>query len=403
MTYLFGDSTPFPFPFDFLKTLEAFMKTGTQAVLLEQQARKIAEAASVAREERKSGLEALEQFHDVVLRSMDPSIVPPHRFTVDYAHQLSERAAGLVAEQRRAVQELDGGDATRVRADRDRTNEEVGKHMCAFFHAAQLPVLQTQLATKLVDGLPDASAALVYPGGIGASYTFAATRPAPWRAPLKLSDLVPHLELVVGIKKSWIGGHISREPLRLDDWVVGVAELDDSSAKIKVRRRPDQQDALVFRLRHTEGVLTADVAHPGDPNADQLPATAEPADLPHLDRLWSALRATFDELLEERPVVTHITVDSEDVISNSLGETLIERLVGVLAPTTLELARRSPNAHELSLKRESKDGRREEIYLKRANLLETLQPLPREGRAVFAPLGLDDWVPAMTQRPPPVA
>ena len=67
------------------------------------------------------------------------------------------------------------------------------------------------------------------------------------------------------------------------------------------------------------------------------------------------------------------------------------------------MARRSPNARELSLKREGSDGRREEFYLKRDQLIEALQPLPREGRAVFAPLGLDEWVPAATMRPPVVS
>src|SRR6185369_7995458 len=95
--------------------------------------------------------------------------------------------------------------------------------------------------------------------------------------------------------------------------------------------------------------------------------------------------------------------DGEDVIELGLGQRLVERLVGVLAPTALEVARRSPNARELSLKREGEGGRREEIYLKRDQLLGALEPLPHGGRAIFAPLGLDDWVPSATTRPPPVS
>jgi hypothetical protein len=235
------------------------------------------------------------------------------------------------------------------------------------------------------------------------SFTLGTAKAPAWSAPRKLSELAGHLELTVGIKKSWIGSKISREPVRLDDWVVGSAELGDTTATIAVRKKPDQKDTLIFKLRREEGVFTAGVDHPGDPNAELVPSAAEAEDLPHLERLWTALAATFDEILEERTAITAVSLDGEDVFERRLGQKLVERLVTVLAPTTLEVARRSPNQHELSLKREGDSGRREEFYLKRDHLLEGLQPLPHDGRAVFAPLGLDSWVPATTMRPPEVA
>jgi hypothetical protein len=402
MSYLFGDSTPFPQPFDFLKTLEAFMTAGTRVVLLEHQARKVAEEAAAAQGERARGLETLERFHDGVIRAVDGAVVPQHPYAVEYAQRLAERAAGLVNEQRRSIQELDDADLLRVRGERERANEEVATHLRGFFRAARLPTLETKLSTRLAEGRPEATAVLAHPGGIGVSFTFGAARSPAWSAPRRLSDLVPHLELVAGIKKSWIGNKITREPLRLDDWVVGSAELEEAAATVAVRRKADQKDTLIFTMRRDGGTFSAEIAHPGDPNAGQVPSAAEAGDLPHLERLWTALLGTFDPLLAERPVVAGITLDGEDALARGLGQTLVERLVAVLAPPTLEVAQRSPNASELSLKREGSDGRREELYLKRAELLEALQPLPREGRAVFAPLGLDEWVPAMTMRPPAV-
>ena len=74
-----------------------------------------------------------------------------------------------------------------------------------------------------------------------------------------------------------------------------------------------------------------------------------------------------------------------------------------IACTTLEVVRKSPNANELSLKREGDGGRREELYLKREQLIATLAALPHERRGIFAPLGLEDWVPAVTSRAPLVS
>jgi hypothetical protein len=402
MRYLFGDSTPFPLPFDFLRTLEAFMTAGTHVVLLEHRARQLAEERLLAQGDRTKGLEALERFHDSVLWNVKGAVVPQHPYAADYARRLVESAISLVSEQRRDVQEAHDRDAARTADERASTNEEVAGHLRTFFRTARLPTLETRLTTTLVDGRPDASALLAHPGGVGVSFTLGTSKAPSWSAPHKLSELVGHLDLVVGIKKSWLGGKVSREPVRLDDWVIGWAELGDAGAKIALRKRPDQKDTLVFELRRDLGALAAQVTHPGAPNAELLPSAVEPADLPHLDRLWTVLRTTFDDILEERASITGITLDGADALSNGLGQELVERLVGVLAPTALEVARRSPNARELSLKREGSDGRREEFYLKRDQLIEALQPLPREGRAVFAPLGLDEWVPAATARPPAV-
>ncbi|WP_205633644.1 hypothetical protein [Labilithrix luteola] len=79
----------------------------------------------------------------------------------------------------------------------------------------------------------------------------------------------------------------------------------------------------------------------------------------------------------------------------------VVRLVTMFAPTVREIAKRSPNEFELSLKMENDGGRREELYLRKDQLTSKLQPLSSAGRQVFAPLGLDTWVPGVTTAPPP--
>jgi hypothetical protein len=402
MRYLFGDSTPFPFAFDFLKTLEIFMKVGTRVVMLEQGMRKTAEETFAAQAERATGLEALEKFHQHVMWAVSQAPGPGHAFASEYSQRLLEHAASLVEEQRRSAQQAHERDAARTASERTRVNDEVAAELHTFFREARLPPLETRLMAALVDGRPEAAARQVHPGAIGVSFSLNTAKAAAWQAPRKLGDLAGHIELVVGIKKSWIGGKVTREPVRLDDWVVGSTELRESSATIAIRKKPDQKDTLVFELRRDLGAVAADVSYPGDPNATLVPAAAEPSDLPHLERLWTGLRAMFDEIFEERSAISGITLDGEDPLPRGQGQDLIERIVSVLAPTTLQIARRSPNARELSLKREGSDGRREEFYLTRSDLLAQLQPLPREGRAVFAPLGLDDWVPTTSMPPPPV-
>ncbi len=87
---------------------------------------------------------------------------------------------------------------------------------------------------------------------------------------------------------------------------------------------------------------------------------------------------------------------------NGLAIPFVTRLISMFAPTVREIAKRSPNEFELTLKTEAEGGRREELYLRKEALVSTLQPLPAKGREVFAPLGLDKWVPSMTAAPPAV-
>lgn len=403
MRYLFGDSTPFPLPFDFLRTLEAFMAAGTRVVQAEHHAQKAANNAFSARIERAQGLEKVAHLHASALSALDESVRPKHALAAEYAKKLTQRATGLLNELRAGVDEANERDDTAATAERERANKEIEARLRTFFQVARLPVVSTRLTTTLTEGRPDARASLVHPGNIGAAFTLSTAKSPAWGAPRKVADLIGSTELLLSIKKSWIGNKVTLEPMRLDDWVIGSADLGEAVAAIAVRKKPDQKDAIIFRLKREQGRLSALVDRPGDPNASLVPPTAEPSDIPHLERLWSALASKFDDIIEERAAVTSISLDGEDVLLRGIGQKLIERIVSVLAPTTLEVARRSPNATELSLKREGEGGRREELYLKREQLIGTLEPLPRDGRAVFAPLGLDDWVPAETARPPLVS
>jgi hypothetical protein len=86
--------------------------------------------------------------------------------------------------------------------------------------------------------------------------------------------------------------------------------------------------------------------------------------------------------------MTRLTLVGDDVAENDLGARVVALVVHAIAPTVSEVARRSPNAHELSLKVENDSGRREEIYLRKAQLVSALSAVTPKERVVFDPLGL---------------
>jgi hypothetical protein len=78
-----------------------------------------------------------------------------------------------------------------------------------------------------------------------------------------------------------------------------------------------------------------------------------------------------------------------------------ERLIGQLAPVVSEIAARSGAPGELVLRRDVGGGRREEVYVTKAELCEKVMVLPPSRRAAFERLGLHDLRGVAPPAPPP--
>jgi hypothetical protein len=183
---------------------------------------------------------------------------------------------------------------------------------------------------------------------------------------------------------------VQPEVIHLDDYIVSGFELDEDAAEIRLRRKPDMRDSLVFNIRRQVDLLLAEVHRPGEEESPDAPPTAvEPGDSEQLERLWQLLRRSVSDVLLHKDKLIAVHLDGEDVFDTDKVLPLVQRIVKHLAPTVAEIGKRSPNPAELSLKQESDKGRREEIYLRKQDLFDKLAPLSPKARAVFAPLALE--------------
>src|SRR3954464_14662734 len=104
MRYLYGDSTPFPLGYNFLTTLEAFMTASTRIVQLDVEGQLIAKQRDDLAQNRVKGLEALEQFHNVVMRAVqDTAQKVQHQHALEYARNVAESATQYIEEHRRTT------------------------------------------------------------------------------------------------------------------------------------------------------------------------------------------------------------------------------------------------------------------------------------------------------------
>ena len=408
MRYLYGDSTPFPLGYNFLTTLEAFMAAATRIVQLDVEGGIILKQRDEVAQNRVRGLDALEQFHTVVMRAVqDTAAKVQHQHALDYARTIAEYATQYIEDHRRATLASNERESMQLRGDTDRRAAEMRAHLEQFLKGSSLPVLRTNTAIRLhvegKDARHSGTASYEHPDNIASSFTINPQRAASWQAPRKVSEFAQGVDLHVGVEKSWLSGKVSAKSINVDDWTITEITLQDDAFELTLRKRLTEKETLTLALRrHDSGVTTGTVEHGGMPGAEALPTNLAGADVSNLERLWAALKTATRDATQYKEQLLNVTLDGQPVFENGLAVPFVIRLVAMFAPTVREIAKRSPNEFELTLKVENEGGRREEMYLRKDILISALQPLPAKGREVFAPLGLESWVPAMTTAPPPV-
>jgi hypothetical protein len=230
---------------------------------------------------------------------------------------------------------------------------------------------------------------LTFDGGLVASLTLAREAVEEWRAPRRVGDLVTALTLPVGVRRSLFKRTVAPETITLDDYLLGGFDLREDGAELRLRKKPELADSLVFTLKKPNGELRAEVHYPEDADAEMgLPALLDPSSAQEVEKVWQRLRAAVDPLLKKRKQLLSLTLGGVDVLSSGLGTSVVSFMVAAIAPIVQEVARRSPNTQELSLKLENDTGRREEIYLRKSQLVAALSTAPAPERSVFDPLEL---------------
>jgi hypothetical protein len=416
MKFLYGDSSPFPLTFDFLATLGSFMTAATTVVQLVGETKRQQETNAANAETRLTGIKAVQVLNRAVVEGIDAALTPPlaedlgvpsptepHPHAVEHGRRLKDDANRLLEERKRGHKDATDREAASLRSEQERRALESKAALEVFFKTAALPVLSSRVTMKLLDGHPPKYELCVVfrnQGDVVTSFVLGHGNVAAWQNARKVTDFVQALDLNVGVKKAFFGGQVSPMLVHLSDWIVSAADVHDVGVEISLRKKPDLKDAYIFKLQKSDAGWRGIVDRPEDPNASLLPPDLSPEDLAKVIELSKHLRNAISEHVDQRESLLRLELDGRDVIAGNIGLQLVARLVKVFAPTVEQVIQRSPSAQELSLKKQHDDGRREEIYLRREELLLTLSPLNAEGRGVFGPLGLDDWVPTLTMRPP---
>jgi hypothetical protein len=390
MRYLYGDSVPFPPQYDFLAALDVFCSQAARVVRLDAETRALRKAAEEAAMTRARSVEVLDVFHREAVGALrDGAKDSTQPLVRDYVVQLSDLAQRIVDESRRQAMTTNDREAQQAKAECDRRRSEARDSLEKLLVAVRLPVQETHVKMQLEDGENKLAAAFTYEGDLTASFTLSAAELPDWREPRRVGDFAQQVTMPVGVKRSLFKRTVAPETITLDDYVIGAFDLDDDRCVLHLRKRADAPDSLVFTVKRTEDKLRAEVHHPDDVEAESgLPAVLDHSSAVEVERLWQLIRTACSHALGKKKRMVSLELAGNSVAEHDLGTKVVGLVVEAIAPTVSEIARRSPNAHELSLKVENDAGRREEIYLRKAQLVSSLSSVMPKERGVFDPLGL---------------
>jgi hypothetical protein len=386
MRFLYGDSIAFPPQYDFLGALKVFIDQATIAAKLDGEGRHAMDIAETEAGNRQRSIEALEGAHFAAMHALTTATTGGQPLILDYAQKVQEYATGLVGhiKQDAITTAAQAREAARNKTETGRA--QLRNCVDAILLAVRLPVSSSELVMDLDGNDVDFQTILRYPDGIAVAYALSVEMLEDWRKPRRVVDFASGVTLPVGVKRSLFKRTVTYEPVVLDEYYLGGFELADETAQLRLRRKPDQKDAIQFDMRYTDQGFYAEVQHPGEAEPTGLEPVLDQASSVDLERFVMMLRSAAGQVVKHKSRVLGVTLDGHDVFEEHLVGQLLGTIVKSLRAHVVEIARRSTSPAELTLKTEDDGGRRQEIYVKKAELFAKIDAVPVSERAVFEPL-----------------
>jgi hypothetical protein len=400
MSYLYGDSTPTELKSNFLEFLRDAIDFGVFLLEADAGIKRGKERIQRNTEAMEAEIGRLEHFIAHVSRSIREA----EKGAVDSATAAcATYLEKLVAESQR----------TSVTAMRTRLAHYVAGVDAeeAASRAACFKALETLLAPH---DPPDAATVtrlvLVQPGrydaaqdgrsAFGLAWTFAMAIPdgTLWSSPVRIERLAQNLELRAPQLSGWISKEVKVRPQKLDRHVVTELVLDNDIVQMKLRPEPGIETGFDFSVDLAANAIRAVRIGPAEGDASVGPFDIVAEDAALIVDLAQKLRAGA-AAMTRRELTTAMWRDGEFSRVPTFID-VVERLVAMMTPITLEIAKRSLKPTELVLRRMLGNDRREEVFVEKATLREKYETLAPPLRTFFAPLGFDPPAePAAT--PPP--
>ena len=383
--YLYADSDPFPYEYDFLATLKGFLESASTCLVATAELERLRGELSEKSDDVAHEIEHLDVFQSQLVDTVE-RMGHAGGAVGEVARQIAASATKMVhdakAAQKAELGRLEQAAAAQMESSRAIIRQAVSK----FFTSSVVDFTKSSFRLSLEDGVYVMRAVCLSPTNVEIAYRLDVNQSEGWNHPRRVSEIVgDEMMIQVGLKKKFLKRDLTREIVNVDEFYITGANLDPRTAQVRLRKKLELgMDQFVLHMARIEGDTQVEIERPGSDDPSPFPAVAD--DTAKLERLWAGLEHAARATLEHRQAVDWVHIDGKDMIEHDLVVLMIDRFVEMYAPVVQEISNRSSSPKELTLKRELASGRREELYIRKEELAELLAPLDEDRLRLFARL-----------------
>lgn len=403
MGHVYGDSTHFPYDSNFIEQIRKTVDCGIALLAAENAIREVRKRAVSVEQLRKTERTRLAALSDALKLTMTAFMSSSSERTSRGAARILELARTVIEGE---VASLDGhvmDSQTHGAGVVEHARDQVYRAIEAFTLNHDLPHTETKVRLVAGEEAYAGTATVKTPFGVEAVFSLAIPSAHPWGKPRRVLDLSASTEIHLPAETGLFSKRVTLQPFKLDRLFVAEASYGPDKALITLRKGPRSGSGYEIELLFEEHrVLLRVLGEDGsrDPSTELVEPTGE--DLVHIERLWNRIHESTTDLVERRQAMTSSTFDGKNLRDNEQPEEILTRLINVVAPVVQEIAQRSGAPGELVLRRDVGQGRREEIFITKAELHEKVMTLPEAMRPLFDPLELSEG-PRSPRAPAPSA
>jgi len=397
MSHLYGDSTTFPYDVDYIDLSRHAVDCAVQLFSAQHaigSALERAEAQDRIRVEEQARLMSMSE-------AVENALLPFLRAEAEQTSLMATRI--LDCSKNAANEELAAGDrrANDVTMHAKHVVQSAGESarraLEAFLTHYDLPDTEVALTLTCGENGHTGQVNIRSPFGVTAGFSLRIPAEHAWARPRRVADLIPGLEAHLPQPSGWLSRRVEMAPVKLDRLYFSSVKIAGTQLELGLRKSPTSGAGyrIVVDLRGERGVLLSPFDEHGSEHGSsngaldaEPPLSLEGEDGARMLDLARRVLESIHGLAYSRGSMLELALDDQPPSELEWPAVVGERLIGHLAPVVTEISRRSGAPGELVLRRDVGDGRREEMYVTKAELWQKLLVLPPERRMAFSALGL---------------
>jgi hypothetical protein len=402
MSRVYGDSTPFPHDLDYIQMLRDGIDCSVRLLSAQHSIRAAMQRADIAEKAKQHEASELDALFERVQSAATSSLNEGLDRTVRTAAQI---VAGTRSMVDAAIRDLDANVAVEVNQARhivDKAREITASAIEQYLEQHSGPGSRLCLQLLASNDANSGHVTVITPYGVSAVFGVAIPPSHVWARPRRVGDVVANIEIHMPKESGWLSKRVEMTPVRLERFFISDVMWSGRSGLLRMRRGAASGSGYQLRVELDNGMqLSMSPVGEDGRTDDSQPLVLEGNDQTTMLGLWKGVVASSRDLMGLRRRMVSAAFLDRPLLEVESPRALAEALIADMAPTVVEISRRSGAPGELVLRRNLGEGRREETYCTHSELLEKVLVLPPDLRSAFGSLNLSG--PLTTTAPKPNA